>query len=213
MRLCRQLLLASTMLILSGAVEAEPQKTSINLLIDNSATLINADEGQEVVLDLLDQVTRLRKDPEMSDATVNVVVLNDPRNVFHGTPKSLHGQAQAVLPRLSRVVNGCMDFLAGLEQIRMNVDQQRPDRVEIYIVSSMIDTGAPCDDMVVELPFPLPEVIDFSFLDDVEHKVRVLWVHHLQMPYVIAAFQESGLTDYRLYDEATSRTVLREGLD
>lgn len=207
----KALIILSILLIVSSA-RAEEGPVSITILMDNSATLLNVADAQEVQRLLLHKLTQLRKKRATKNALVNIVSLNDPRNLFTGTPKRLLRNGASVLPLLGTVRNGCMDLAGALDQMRTNVEMQNPSRVEVFIVSSMIATGAPCEGMTISLPHPMPQDLDLGFLVERKAKVRVYWVHHLQMRPAFDAFRNAGLEDVRLYDEAGSRSALEEGL-
>ena len=201
-----------TLFILPFVAKAAEGPVSINVLIDNSATLLNVADAQEVQKLLLHQITQLRKKRETRFAVVNIVSLNDPRNLFVGTPKTLLRNARSLLPKLGVVINGCMDLAGAFEQVRTNVENAQAGRVEVYIVSSMIVTGAPCDSMTINLPHPAPEGMDLAFLTERRSKLRGYWVNHLQMRPMLDAFRQAGFADFRLFDEASSKTVLQESL-
>lgn len=208
-------LLAGTALatVLAAKAMAAEGPVSVNVVFDNTATLLNVADAQEVAKLLLHQLGKYRKRSETKHATISLVSLNDPRNLYVGTPKTMKRSAASVLQLLGVVVNGCHDMVGAMEQVRTNVQQQKAERVELYIVSSMIHTGAPCADATVALPHPAPENLDLKFLKDRKAKVRGYWVHHLQMRTMLDAFTKAGLGDFRLYDEATSKSVLLEGLE
>ncbi len=201
-----------TLFILPFVAKAAEGPVSINVLIDNSATLLNVADAQEVQKLLLHQITQLRKKRETRFAVVNIVSLNDPRNLFVGTPKTLLRNARSLLPKLGVVINGCMDLAGAFEQVRTNVENAQAGRVEVYIVSSMIVTGAPCDSMTINLPHPAPKGLDLAFLTERRSKLRGYWVNHLQMRPMLDAFRNAGFSDFRLFDEASSKTVLQESL-
>ncbi len=201
-----------TLFILPFVAKAAEGPVSINVLIDNSATLLNVADAQEVQKLLLHQITQLRKKRETRFAVVNIVSLNDPRNLFVGTPKTLLRNARSLLPKLGVVINGCMDLAGAFEQVRTNVENAQAGRVEVYIVSSMIVTGAPCDSMTINLPHPAPKGLDLAFLTERRAKLRGYWVNHLQMRPMLDAFRNAGFSDFRLFDEASTKTVLQESL-
>lgn len=214
MRIPRTLMLAlvAMFLVVSGA-NAATGRISVNLIIDNSATLLAVPGAQENLRKLLYHVTKLWDRRAYRDAVVSLVTLNDPRNLFVGSAKDLRRNIDSVWPETGVVINGCSDHEAAFRQVETNVLSQNAERVEIYMLSSLIHSGQPCDEVIIDLPHPMPDGIDLSFLDGRDAKLRIYWAHHLQIPGGLDLFRRFGLKDFRLYDQATSKTALSEGLN
>jgi len=211
MRNTARLFLVCALLPLSSAVLGAPPAKTIQVVVDNSGTLQHAQEGAQNERQLLYHLAELRKKGAGRDALINVIALNNPRNIFEGTPSQLFKRGAELVPKLNVLKDGCSDFQGAFERVRENVRLSQAREVEVYVFSSLIHTGAPCDNAVIQLPQAAPTELDLSFLKDA--KVRFLWVHHLQKGPWLELLGRAGLRNFRLHDEEATKRVLREGLD
>ena len=202
---------ACALMLLSSSVLSASSTKTIQVIVDNSGTLQHVQEGLRSEHRLFYNLTELRKKSSYREALINVISLNNPRNIFEVTPNQLFRRGAELVPRLNVIKDGCSDIVGAFERVKENVRLKGTTDVEVYVFSSLIHTGAPCDNAVIELPQEAPKDLDLSFLKNA--KVRFLWVHHLQKGPWLELLSRSGLLNFQLHDEEATKRVLREGLD
>ena len=188
-------------------------KISIVVLLDNSAALRNDLEAEEFKKFLFFHLTELRKRHATKRARINIISINNPRNLWTGTATDLFRNGKEVLKHIPIVKNGCSDLSGAFLQIGLNLQRRPVDRIRVYVFSSLIHTGAPCDGKKIELPQTAPDDLDLSFLADRATSIRFYWVSHLQVKPWLAHMRGSGIGDVVIHDEIETRTILRQGLD
>jgi len=186
---------------------------SIQLVVDNSAALQGAEIAESLKRQMSFHVSELRKRSEFKTARVHIISINNPRNLWVGTPVELFRNGAGVPGQIAVVQNGCADVLGALDQLLLNVELERPERVDVYVFSSLIHTGSPCDKVTIELPQPVPKNLDLSKLAKENIRVRFYFVHPLQVRPWAEAIRQAGLKSWSIHDEETTRTILRRGLE
>jgi hypothetical protein len=205
-------ILAALLALLALPAVGQEQGRSIQVIVDNSGALQNAGVAEPLKKQLLFHVTELRKSREFKTARVHVISTNNPRNLFVGTPVDFFRNGAGLLSSIATVQNGCADLVGALEQAKLNVELDRPSEIDVYVFSSLIHTGSPCDKVTIELPQQAPKDLDFRWLTAENIRVRFYFVHHLQVKSWLEALRAAGLSAAAIYDEETTRTVLQKGL-
>ena len=206
----RKGLLVALCLIFSATAQASGVERSWQIVIDNSAALQGIAEAELFKRRLLYQFSELRKDRDWRDVSTHIVTINNPRNVWVGTPRDLFKQGKLVLASIAGVKNGCADLIGALEQVKLNLELQKPKRVDVIVFSSLIHSGSPCDNVKISLPQEPPQGLELQFI--AKHKVRFLWVHHLQVRPWLKAIRKAGLGHASILDEQSTKTFLSKGL-
>lgn len=202
------------------ALATEPPPVSIQVIVDQSAALQKPEEALRYEKLLLAHIAQLRKRRSTRDADIRLISVNNPRNLWVGTPRRLFLRGQEVLPRLAVVENGCADLQGAFEQVRTNLQLQRAAQVWVYVFSSLIHTGAPCDQTDIYLPQQPPKGLDLGFLGEAVSTLQFFWVHPLQEEPWTAFLQKQGILgrwrqgalEFGLHDEESTKTQLEEGL-
>lgn len=207
--LCAGLLIATV----TTALGAEPPRHSIQIVIDNSAALQGVEIAEGLKRQLLFHVTELRKRSEWKFARVHIVSTNNPRNLYVGSPVDLFRNGSPVLSQIATVKNGCSDLLGAFDQVRLNLELEKPQTALVLVFSSLIHTGAPCDRVSITLPQPVPEKLDLAFLKSDGMRLRFFFVHHLQMRPWADFIKKSEVSNATIHDEETTRAILHKGLE
>lgn len=203
----------------SPAPAAEPPPLSVQVIVDQSALLQKPAEASKFQKRLLHHLTELRKRRGTENAEIRIVSVNDPRNLWVGSPRDLfHGRA--LLPLLDVVDNGCADLAGAFEQVRTNLRLRPGAEVRVYVFSSLIHTGAPCDRSEINLPQPPPAGLDLTFLAETARALKFYWVHPLQEEPWTDFLEKQGFLErqrrgqlaFALHDEASTAKYLNEGL-
>jgi len=195
----------------SPSIAAEPSRT-IQVVVDNSGTFQNVKNAIVQEKTLFWRLVELRKRSGFRNVIINVVSINNPRNLFVGTSHQLWKNGSDLIPKLAVIPNGCADLVAAFEQVKANIEMNRATRADIYVFSSLINTNTPCQNITVNLPQKPPENLDLSFLKDTGSKLTFFWVHSLQVREWHPYLQKAGLDHVRLYDEEGTKRILRERL-
>jgi len=206
------LALVAMVAVMVHATRAEQNKYLIIVVLDNSAALQGVDLAEGLKKQLLFQVTELRKKSELRQAAVRIVSVNNPRVLWSGTPMELFRNGGALLSRIGVVKNGCADILGALDHVRLIIELEQPVRVDLYVFSSLIHTGSPCDKVSITLPQPAPEQLDLSFLSNEKTRIRFYFVHHLQLRPWHEMLKRIGLKNASIHDEESTRALLQKGL-
>jgi hypothetical protein len=194
-----------------GDGHAKPESISIQFVVDNSGARQGA--ADDPLKRLLFHLSELRKSRHFQNATINIVSQNQPRNLWVGTPMELFRNGREVLGKIVPVVNGCSDLVGALlDQVQLNLEMQKPSKAYVFVFSSLIHTGSPCNEVTIELPQAVPKNLDVTFLAKSEISVRFLWVHSLQVKPWLEAVRKAGLSNAQIMDEETTKRFLQKGL-
>jgi len=204
--------LAALLVLLAGSyASAEQPAFTIQVITDNSGTLQNAEDAKKHEKALFWHLTELRKKRKYKDAIINVVSVNNPRNLFVGTPKQLYRHGQELLPKLQPIRNGCADIAGAFQAVRQNIELSDAKEARLYVFSSLIH-AFPCEDVVITLPQDVPANLDLSFLKNTKSELFFFWVHNLQVGKWLPHLKQAGVKNFQLQDEEGTKRVLREGL-
>ena len=201
----RILIILSLVFVLAPSTAQSEEGVSFQVLIDNSAAMQDQEEASQTIRLFMHQLAELRSKSSSRKAAISIISINNPRNLWHGTPRELYRNGKEVLKKIATVENGCSDIAGALEQARMNLESLKASKAYILVFSSLIHTGSPCDDSVITLPQAAPE-LELSFIKEMD--VRFYWVHHLQRkPWM--EMLKKHISSFQMHDQETTKAVLK----
>lgn len=167
----------------------------VQIVIDNSGALQNSETGQKIQFAWLQLVARDMQRGAGQNDLVHIVTTHNPRTVWEGRGSTLlRSYKLLVEPEIEQVPDGCNELGAALTRVRQHIARSLADEIEIYVFSSLIPTGAPCDKVRIQLPQPVPATIDLRSLIQPElTRLSFLWVEENQEVVWADFVERSGL--------------------
>lgn len=143
-------LLLSVLVALSTPSLAQ-DRIAIELLIDDSGVLLDADAAQSHKLLLLSHLKALATKRAGANAKVEVISTSYGRTVWSGTPLAIRrdpARAQELVDSVSADPGRCNNLPGAFAELRSNLaqlDREGVNTVHIIVFSSLVHTPRPCD--------------------------------------------------------------------
>jgi len=151
-------LLFSLLVALSTTVLAQ-ERIAIELLIDDSGVLLEADAAQSHKLLLLSHLKALSSKRAGANAKVEVISTSYGRTVWSGTPLAIRrdpARAQELVDVIKSDPGRCNNLPGAFAELRSNLAQlerEGVNTVHIIVFSSLVHTPRPCADLTtITLP-------------------------------------------------------------
>lgn len=151
-------ILLSLLVVLSTPALAQ-DRIAIELLIDDSGVLLDADTAQSHKLLLLSHVKALATKRAGANAKIEVISTAYGRTVWSGTPLAVRrdpARAQALVEAVTSDPGRCNNLPGAFAELRSNLAQlerEGVNAVHIIVFSSLVHTPRPCADLTsITLP-------------------------------------------------------------
>jgi hypothetical protein len=135
------------------------ERIAIELLIDDSGVLLDADAAQSHKLLLLSHVKALATKRAGASAKVEVISTSYGRTVWSGTPLAIRrdpARAQELVDAIASDPGRCNNLPGAFAELRSNLAQlerEGVNAVHIIVFSSLVHTPRPCADLkTITLP-------------------------------------------------------------
>lgn len=135
------------------------ERIAIELLIDDSGVLLNADAAQSYKLLLLSHLKALATKRSGANAKLEVISTAYGRTVWSGTPLAIRrdpARAQELVDAVSADPGRCNNLPGAFAELRSNLAQlerEGVNTVHIIVFSSLVHTPRPCADLTaITLP-------------------------------------------------------------
>ena len=99
----RSLAVGAMLLSVVTPALASNETVSFQIVLDNSAALMRAEDAEDAKKRALYHIGQLRKKRAYRDGTINIIGTNNPRNLWFGSPKKLFRNGKAVLEKLPEI--------------------------------------------------------------------------------------------------------------
>ena len=218
-----KLLLLSILVALSTPALAQ-ERIAIELLIDDSGVLLEAQEAQSHKLLLLSHLKALSSKRSGANAKVEVISTAYGRTVWSGTPLVIRrdpARAQELVDAVSADPGRCNNLPGAFAELRSNLAQLEREgvtSVHVVVFSSLVHTPRPCADLkTITLPqLPptegdiagvlagLPHVRSLSFFWVSPHQ-RIVWEQFLNPTFTVL---RNGGTQVSVFDVERSKSAL-----
>lgn len=142
--------LLSLLIALSTPVIAQ-ERIAIELLIDDSGVLLDAEAAQSHKLLLLSHLKALATKRAGANAKIEVISTAYGRTVWSGTPLAIRRdptRAQALVDSIKADPGRCNNLPGAFAELRSNLaqlDREGVNAVHIIVFSSLVHTPRPCD--------------------------------------------------------------------
>lgn len=201
------------------------ERIAIELLIDDSGVLLDADPAQSHKLLLLSHLKALSTKRAGANAKVEVISTSYGRTVWSGTPLAIRrdpARAQELVDAIASDPGRCNNLPGAFAELRSNLaqlDREGVNTVHIIVFSSLVHTPRPCDQVrnitLPQLPpaegdiagalASSPNVRSVSFFWVSPHQ-RIVWEQFLNPTF--AALRTGG-TRVSFLDVERSKAALR----
>lgn len=201
------------------------ERIAIELLIDDSGVLLDAQEAQSHKLLLLSHVKALATKRSGANAKVEVISTSYGRTVWSGTPLSIRrdpARARELVDAVAADPARCNNLPGAFAELRSNLAQLAREGVEtvhIIVFSSLVHTPRPCDQVrnitLPQLPpaegdiagvlASAPNIRSVSFYWVSPHQ-RIVWEQFLNAAFT--ALRDSGAR-VSFFDVERSKSALR----
>lgn len=127
------------------------ERIAIELLIDDSGVLLEADAAKSHKLLLLSHLKALATKRSGANAKVEVISTSYGRTVWSGTPLAVRrdpGRAQALVDAIASDPGRCNNLPGAFAELRSNLaqlDREGVTAVHVIVFSSLVHTPRPCD--------------------------------------------------------------------
>ena len=163
-------------------------KVAIQLVFDDSGVLMEADRAKEQKIRVLGHLLSMTRARRYAEARIDLISTSEGRSVWIGGPSDLKGGSQTdrLLGLLEAHPDRCNNLPAAFAELETNIrqlEQQGYEEVVVIVLSSLIDTPAPCGDaMQITLPQLPPEtgINRVLMSSDLVKAVSFYWVDHNQ---------------------------------
>lgn len=216
-------ILLSILVALSTPVLAQ-ERIAVELLIDDSGVLLEADAAQSHKLLLLSHVKALATKRSGANAKVEVISTSYGRTVWSGTPLAIRRdpvRAQELVDAVKADPGRCNNLPGAFAELRSNLAQLERDgvnAVHIIVFSSLVHTPRPCADLkAITLPqLPpaegdiagvlagLPHIRSVSFYWVSPHQ-RIVWEQFLTPAFTTLRTSEARVS---FFDVERSKSAL-----
>lgn len=156
---------------------------AIFVLIENSGTIAadDQDNALDVVLHLLQQLTKLARRKATKDAQIHILMTALPNQIaWSGTPDQLLKEAGDVKDLLT-FKNSFSDLVIAFEQIDTTINLTQPSKVRLYWIGSTIhvpfqttDKNSPIE---VKVPQEVPANLALASFADRLSVLKIMRVH------------------------------------
>ncbi len=175
---------------------------SIEILMDDSATILNPEAAEKAKFFFLQQIKGLKSKRGFRDARLEVISMSSGKTLWIGSPAMMDGEeAERLINVIKSKENRCNNMVRGFDALKSslrNLDRRaRVNEIWVLIFSPMINTPEPCKTSKIDLPQVVP-TYDFVKSLTASEKVRVVslyWVHERQFDVWEDALK--GLTDWQ----------------
>jgi len=173
------------------------QETTIQIIMDDSGVLIDAEEADQFKMQLFSQMKKLVRKREFSKAHIDVISTSTGRTVWSGTPSDLKRQPERALALVNAIKSSpenCNNIPGAFAELSSNlkaIKRQNFKSVHIIVFSSLIDTPRPCDKttqiVLPQLP-PVKANVNAALSSyDTIRSITFFW---------ISPFQKAGWEEY-----------------
>lgn len=217
-------ILLALLVALSTPVLAE-ERIAIELLIDDSGVLLDADAAQSHKLLLLSHLKALATKRAGANAKIEVISTSYGRTVWSGTPLAIRRdpvRAQELVDVITADPGRCNNLPGAFAELRSNLAQlgrEGVSTVHIIVFSSLVHTPRPCDQVqgitLPQLPptegdiagalTSSPHIRSVSFFWVSPHQ-RIVWEQFLSAAF---ATLRSGGARVSFLDVERSKSALR----
>jgi hypothetical protein len=220
-----KLRLLALALLLSFPITAAHAQTDklIQIIIDNSSALRNPEQGAAAYGGILVFKARELQGVAGRNAKVHIVTTHNPRTIYDGEARRLFGSLQSlVAPQIKHQPEGCNQLGEAIERVRAHIARHAAKEVEIYVISSLIPTGAPCKNLRIKLPQPVPPNVDYqSLLQPQTTLLQFFWADRQQENVWAKAIEASGMlerirnqgVDYAIRGEDSTRQYIADRIN
>lgn len=192
----KQLAMLVLFFVFSGSAFAQSAPPiEVFLIVDNGAGHQFTKESDAVRQGLFRQLVEMGRNKQRRNAKINIITTVRPRIVWAGKPFDIEDHAESIEQKISYDGKGCTDLVGAFQQIDLGLRSTTAKEVWVFIWSSLIDTGRPCDLSSVKLPQSPPSSIDFSGLaaNKMIKRIFFLGVHHEQYKTWFPALERVGM--------------------
>lgn len=176
-------------LVAAMPARAEDKQIAIQLVVDDSGLLTSPQEADLLKQRLLAQLKSLLKRREYAGARLDVITTSHGRTRWIGELKDLkdHERALALVELMPSKPDHCNSLGQSFTALGNNIRQRTAEgftHIHVLVFSSLIDTGGPCDDVVVITLPQLPPEMDISAeltARETVKRVSFFWVNPHQI--------------------------------
>lgn len=213
-------LISVSLIVTTG--HAQAQKL-VEIIVDNSATLRNPDQGVAAYGAIIFDLARQLSGSAGRDTIAHIVTTHNPRSIYDGDARKLsRSLTQLIVPEIQHQPKGCNQLGDAIERVRSHISRNTATEVEIYVISSLIPTGAPCKNLRVRLPQAIPANVNYqSLLQPKTTKLHFFWADRQQEAVWSQAIERSGMlerlqkqeVDYSIRGEQATRQFITDRLN
>ncbi|MES9993994.1 MAG: hypothetical protein ABW098_18750 [Candidatus Thiodiazotropha sp.] len=222
------LLLCLALSTASQALAANRSETTIQLIMDDSGVLVEAETAYDYKLAILGSLKGLTRKREFAKAHIDVISTTLGRTVWSGTPGDLKrnkARSLALVESIKADPARCNNLSGAFIELKSNIAAlERQDYKKIYVIvfSSLIHTPVPCaEDTQITLPQAPPLGGDINeALQSSSHirSIRFYWVSphqkRLWEEYLKPSFKSFSIyrRTFTLMDMERSKYEISQGL-
>lgn len=173
-------------LCISPCAFAGKEKTTIQIIMDDSGVLIEPIDADRYKLVLLSHIKKLVRKHEFARANIDVISSSIGRTIWSGTPSNLKRRperALALVNSIKAVRENCNNLPSAFMELASNLKtlkRQGFTRAHVIVFSSLIHTPRPCGDLTkIVLPQepPLEGGINGVLKSsNIVHSISFYWV-------------------------------------
>lgn len=142
--------IATTALCFSSMAFARGSSTTIQLIIDDSGVLIEAEIAYQYKLALLGHLKQLTRKRELANAHIDVISTSLGRTIWSGTPSDLKRKPERALKLVDSIkanpsnCNNLPGSFVELESNLTSLKRRKFNTAHVVVFSSLIHTPRPC---------------------------------------------------------------------
>lgn len=147
----KNLIIITLAICLSSSVYARGSSTTIQIIMDDSGVLIDAESANQYKLLLLSHIKKLVRKRKFAKSHVDVISSSIGRTIWSGVPMDLKrkpARALALIEAIKTKPENCNNIPASFQELSSNLralKRQGYKEAHVIVFSSLIHTPRPCD--------------------------------------------------------------------
>ncbi len=135
----------------SASAFARGSSTTLQIIMDDSGVLVDAENAYKYKLVFLGQLKKLIKKNEYSKAQIDVISTSKGRTIWSDTVSNLKRKperAQMLVDSLKAAPENCNNLSGAFSELESNLtalERRKYKTAHVIVFSSLIDTPRPCD--------------------------------------------------------------------